>query len=87
MYDITIMSEPARIINLGNRSTHFHKAGTTTETRYAPKADEDFAGSITVQIVSRHADGLNLKVKMVKSSGYLPGFFFLSREGNFFFCV
>ncbi len=44
-----------------DRGAHFHKAGTTTETRYALKVDEDFAGSITVQIVSRRTDGTKVR--------------------------
>ena len=40
-----------------DRGAHFHKAGTTTETRFSYPVDEDFAGSITVQIVARGSDG------------------------------
>lgn len=40
-----------------DRGAHFYKAGSTTETRYTLPVDEDFAGSIVVQIVNRGADG------------------------------
>ena len=36
-----------------DRGAHFQKAGTTTGTIFSLPIDEDFAGSITVQIVSR----------------------------------
>jgi hypothetical protein len=39
-----------------------------TETRYALKVDEDFAGSITVQIVSRRADGSKVKWELTDNA-------------------
>ena len=51
-----------------DRGAHFHKAGTTTETRYALKVDDDFAGSITLQIVSRRADGSKVKSLLTKDA-------------------
>ena len=51
-----------------DRGAHFHKAGTTTETRFALPVDEDFAGSITVQIVSRRADGSKVKSLLTKDA-------------------
>ena len=40
-----------------DRGAHFHKAGSTTDARYALHVDEDFGGSVIVQIVDRRADG------------------------------
>jgi hypothetical protein len=40
-----------------DRGAHFHRAGTTVETRFALPVEKDFAGSITVQIVHTLADG------------------------------
>ncbi len=40
-----------------DRGAHFHKAGSTRDARYALHVDEDFTGSVIVQIVNRRADG------------------------------
>jgi hypothetical protein len=40
-----------------DRGGHFFKAGTTTESRYVFPVDQDIAGTITVKIVARGADG------------------------------
>jgi len=51
-----------------DRGAHFHKARTTTETRFALPVDDDFARSITVQIVSRRADGSKVKSLLTKDA-------------------
>ena len=47
---------------------HFYKTGITTETRYALKVNKDFAGSISVQIVSRRANGSKVKSKLTDNA-------------------
>ena len=51
-----------------DRGAHFHKAGSTTENHYSLPVDEDFAGSITVQIVNRHADGSKVTSLLTRSA-------------------
>lgn len=51
-----------------DRGAHFHKAGTTTETRFTLPIAEDFAGSITVQVVGRGAGGIKVPTMLTRDA-------------------
>jgi hypothetical protein len=51
-----------------NRGAHFHKAGTTTDTRFAFPVEADFAGAITVQIVGARPDGRKVQSLLTRDA-------------------
>ena len=51
-----------------DRGAHFHKAGTTTDTRFAYPVDADFAGAITVQIVGARPDGRKVQSLLTRDA-------------------
>ena len=51
-----------------DRGAHFHKAGTTTETRFALPVAPDFAGAITVQIEGTRPDGRKVQSLLTRDA-------------------
>jgi hypothetical protein len=51
-----------------DRGAHFHKAGTTTDTRFSYPVDADFAGAISVQIVGTRPDGRKVQSLLTRDA-------------------
>ena len=51
-----------------DRGAHFHKAGSTTDTRFAYAIEPEFAGAITVQIVGTRPDGRKVQSLLTRDA-------------------
>lgn len=51
-----------------DRGAHFHKVGTTTDTRFSYPVEADFAGAITVQIVGTRPDGRKVQSLLTRDA-------------------